>query len=66
MHKIERLEQEIHELREVGQALRRKNEHLTALHETSLGLIDRLDKEELLETILLRAARLSGTENGYI
>jgi PAS domain S-box-containing protein len=66
VHKIERLEQEIHELREVEQALRRKNEHLTALHETSLGLIDRLDKEELLEAILYRAARLSGTENGYI
>jgi PAS domain S-box-containing protein len=66
MHEIERLEQEIHELREVGQALRRKNEHLTALHETSLGLIDRLDKEELLEAILYRAARLSGTESGYI
>ncbi len=39
---------------------------MTALHETSLGLIDRLDKEELLEVILYRAARLSGTENGYI
>lgn len=66
MHKIERLEQQIHELREAGQALRRKNEHLTALHETSLGLINHLDKEELLEAILYRAARLSGTENGYI
>jgi PAS domain S-box-containing protein len=31
-----------------------------------LGLIDRLDQEELLEAILLRAARLSGTEHGYI
>jgi nitrate/nitrite-specific signal transduction histidine kinase len=66
MHKIERLEQEIHELREAGQALFQKNEHLTALHETSLSLIDHLDKEELLEAILYRAARLNGTENGYI
>ena len=48
------------------EALRRQNEYLTALHETSLGLIDRLDQEELLEAILLRAARLSGTEHGYI
>ena len=31
-----------------------------------MGLVDRLDKEELLEAILLRAARLSGTEHGYI
>jgi len=46
--------------------IQKKIEQLTALHETSLGLIDRLDKEELLEVILLRAARLSGTEDGYI
>jgi PAS domain S-box-containing protein len=60
------LEREIRRLRNSEQSLRRKNEHLTALHETSLGLIDRLDKEELLEVILHRAARLSHTENGYI
>jgi PAS domain S-box-containing protein len=47
-------------------SLRRENEYLKALHETSLGLIDRLDKEELLEAILQRAARLTGTEHGYI
>ncbi|MBI5602926.1 MAG: PAS domain S-box protein [Deltaproteobacteria bacterium] len=65
-HWIEEQDREIHRLREVERSLRRKNEHLTALHETSLGLIDRLDKEELLEAILHRAARLSGTENGFI
>lgn len=46
--------------------LRRQNEYLAALHETSLGLIDRLDKEELLEAILQRAARLTGTVHGFI
>jgi PAS domain S-box-containing protein len=66
VHKTQKLEKEIQDLRKVQQSLRRKNEHLTALHETSLGLIDRLDKEELLEAILNRAAKLSGTENGYI
>ncbi len=45
---------------------RRQNEYLTALHETTLRLIDRLDKEELLETILQRATLLTGTEHGYI
>jgi PAS domain S-box-containing protein len=60
------LEQEIRRLQEIEQALLRKIVHLSALHETSLGLIDRLDKEELLEAILQRAAGLSGTENGYI
>ncbi|MFH0788241.1 MAG: hypothetical protein V2B13_11590, partial [Pseudomonadota bacterium] len=63
---IKRLEHEIQKLRADVKSLRKKNEHLTALHETSLGLIDRLDKEELLEAILHRAAGLSGTENGYI
>ena len=57
---------ELERLRETVRLLRRKNEHLTALHETSLGLINRLDKEELLEVILQRAARLSGTASGYI
>jgi len=64
--KLKQLEKEIQALRETEGALHRQNEYLTALHETSLGLIDRLDKEELLEAILLRAARLSGTEHGYI
>ena len=47
-------------------AFHRQNEYLKALHETSVGLIDKLDKEELLENILERAASLIGTEHGYI
>ena len=46
--------------------LLRQNEYLTALHETSLGLIDHLDKEKLLEAVLQRAAMLTGTEHGFI
>ena len=46
--------------------LLRQNEYLTALHETSLGLIDHLDKEKLLEAVLQRAAMLIGTEHGFI
>jgi PAS domain S-box-containing protein len=64
--RLQQLQEETHALRKAEAALRRQNEYLTALHETSLGLINRLDKEELLEAILLRAARLSGTEHGYI
>lgn len=63
---LDSLEQEVRRLREEEQNLLRKIEHLSALHEASLGLIDRLDKEELLEAILQRAAKLSRTENGYI
>jgi PAS domain S-box-containing protein len=64
--RVKGLEKEIYQLGQVEQALRRENEYLTALHETSLGLIDRLDEEELLEAILQRAAMLTGTRHGYI
>ena len=58
--------EEIHRLRTSEKALRQQNEYLSALHETSLGLIDRLDKKELLEAILYRACLMTGTEHGYI
>ena len=44
----------------------RQNAYLKALHETSLILIDKIDKEELLENILERATSLTDTEHGYI
>ncbi len=46
--------------------LRQQNEYLATLHETALALMNRLDLEDLLESIILRAAQLSDTENGYI
>jgi PAS domain S-box-containing protein len=47
-------------------AVQRQNDALRALHETALGLLDKIDKEELLETIIERAATITGTEHGYI
>ncbi|MEJ5357923.1 MAG: PAS domain S-box protein [Desulfobacterales bacterium] len=47
-------------------AARRENEQLLALYETALGLIHRIDQEELLEAVLQRAARLAGTAHGFI
>lgn len=47
-------------------ALRRQIEYLQALHQTSLKLIEKLDKEELLEAILERAALMTGTAHGFI
>ena len=49
-----------------SQRNRRKNASLRALHETALGLLDKIDKEELLETIIERAALLTDTQHGYI
>lgn len=53
-------------LKKAEEAFFRQSAYLKALHETSLGLIDKLDKEELLENILDRAASLTGTAHGYI
>ena len=64
--RVEQLEADLLRLTDGTAALRRQNECLAALHATSLGLIDRLDKEELLEAVLHRAARLTRTEHGYI
>ncbi len=60
------LEREIYKVKQAEKTLRRQNEYLTALHETSIGLIDHLDKEELLEAVLQRATKLTETEHGYI
>ena len=60
------LEEAIDTFNQTENTLRRQNEYLTALHETSLNLIDYLDKEELLEAVLQRAAMLTGTEHGFI
>jgi PAS domain S-box-containing protein len=64
--RVQELESELSRRSAEIAVIRRENEYLAALHETSLGLIDRLDKEELLEAILQRAALLTGTVHGYI
>lgn len=47
-------------------ALHRQNEYLAALHETTLGLVSRLEVTDLLESIILRAGQLLGTSHGSI
>jgi len=47
-------------------ALQRQNEYLLALHETTLGLISRLELNGLLLAIVTRAAKLMNTEHGYV
>lgn len=44
----------------------RQNAYLTALHDTALALMNNLDTKELLQSVLLRAGALVGTQNGYI
>lgn len=60
------LQMELDRLKATEEIFNRQNASLKALHETSLGLIDTIEKEELLENILERAVSLSGTTHGYI
>lgn len=60
------IQQELAERKRTEQAMRRQNEYLEVLHETALGLINRLDTHSLLEAIVQRAGALSGTEHGYV
>lgn len=54
------------ERRRAEEAVRQQNTYLTALHDTTLGLMRRLDLDELLQNIITRAAELVGTEHGYV
>ena len=54
------------ELTPEAHQLRRQNEYLSALHETALGLINRLDPVDLLEAIVTRASQLVGTSHAHV
>src|SRR5205085_8152115 len=47
-------------------AMRMHAEYLEALHDTALTLVNRLDVQDLLATIVARASALLGTESGYV
>ena len=57
---------DISERKEAEQTLRRQNEYLAALHETTLGLINRFDVKDLLQAIISRATALVGISSGFI
>lgn len=54
---------ELQERLRAEEKLQRQTEYLTALHETTLGLINRLEINPLLESILRRASELIGTNH---
>ena len=60
------LEERRAEVQTAADALGRQNVYLEALHDTTLGVVDRLDLSELLEAILVRAARLLDASHGYV
>ena len=54
------------QLEETHLEVERHKRYLDALHQISLGLIARLDKKQLLETVLAHAAALTQTDHGYV
>jgi signal transduction histidine kinase/HAMP domain-containing protein/ActR/RegA family two-component response regulator len=60
---LEGLEQRVAERTE---ELRVQNRELGALHETTIGVMHRLDVEDLLKELLERAAELLQAQHGYI
>jgi signal transduction histidine kinase/flagellar basal body-associated protein FliL len=65
-HAYNLLKVEVGERRRAEEGLQRQNAYLAALHETSLALMNRLEINDLLETIVARAAQLLDTEHGYV
>lgn len=60
------LEEELEKHIRADEKLHRQNEYLQALHETTLGLISRLDVASVLQAIVLRSGRLIGTEHCFL
>jgi signal transduction histidine kinase/DNA-binding response OmpR family regulator len=62
----EHLRREIAERKRMEEALRKQNEYLSVLHDTTLGLISRLNLNELLADIVTRAGQIMSTSHGFI
>jgi diguanylate cyclase (GGDEF)-like protein/PAS domain S-box-containing protein len=61
----EELRMQVEELNSNDSKLSRQNVVLEALHETTLGLMDRRSMEELLSKLVSSATKLANTDNGY-
>lgn len=61
-----RLQDELVERGRAEEELRRRNDELEVLHQTTLGLLEGLDLEPLLQTVVARAAELVDTDHGYV
>ncbi|MCP4690054.1 MAG: response regulator [Desulfobacterales bacterium] len=57
---------DISKFKRVEETLRRQNEYMAALHETSLGMLNRLDLNELLNIIVNRASDLVRMPDGFL
>jgi len=60
------MKQELTRRKEVQEELRRRNVYLDSLHETTLALMNRLDLNDLLTTVVSKAGKLMDTQHGYV
>ncbi len=60
------LEENLERHQRADAQLQRQNEYLQALHDTTLGLIKRLDVASVLQAIVTRSGRLVGTEHCFL
>lgn len=63
---LHRLEEKVVTEQHLRESLTAKNEYLAALHETTLGIMSRLDLKNLLQALTTRACQLLGTPHGFI
>jgi PAS domain S-box-containing protein len=64
--RIRSLETQVENFEKDKQSFQRQGEYLSALHQTAVALIDRLERKELLQTILERVSTLVGTDHGFV
>lgn len=57
---------ELRRRKAVQEELRRQNFYLDSLHETTLALMNRLDLNDLLTTVVSKAGKLLDTKHGYV
>jgi PAS domain S-box-containing protein len=62
----EQVRQRTVELSQANDTLVQQNKFMTALQETSLQLMNRLDLTDVLQSVVERAALLAGTQHGYL
>ncbi|MFN8530204.1 MAG: PAS domain S-box protein [Anaerolineae bacterium] len=60
------LQGDLEDLEASDTVLRQQNAYLTALHDISFGLFNRLDEASLLEAIMRRAGELIGSPHGFV
>jgi len=63
---VDQLMFQVEKRKQVETDLKKKNEYMAALHETSLGMFSRLDLTKVLETIINRASNLTQIPDGFI